>query len=183
MNEQNGQELQDEIIIEKIILIRGIKVMIDSDLAMLYGVTTKRLNEQVKRNSARFPSDFMFQLTTEEKEEVVAKCDHLKSLKFSPYLPSVFTEHGAVMLTSVLNSKRAIAVNIQIVRVFIKLRNILESHKEILNKLDKLQRDNIEQYRKILLIFEYLNKLEKTRESERSYKERKRIGFRRSEEK
>ncbi|MFH1936869.1 MAG: ORF6N domain-containing protein, partial [Bacteroidota bacterium] len=95
----------------------GVKVMIDSDLAELYGVTTKRLNEQVKRNAKRFPADFMFQLTEQEKQQVVANCDHLERLKFSPNLPHVFTEHGAVMLASVLHSGRAILVNIQFVRV------------------------------------------------------------------
>jgi hypothetical protein len=87
-----------EMIERKIFLIRGEKVMLDADLAALYGVTTKRLNEQVKRNRARFPNDFMFQLTEEEKAEVVANCDHLKRLKFSPALPYAFTEHGAIML-------------------------------------------------------------------------------------
>jgi hypothetical protein len=87
----------DEIVMTKILLIRGKKVMIDRDLAELYGVSTKRLNEQVKRNIKRFPADFMYQLTEEEKEEVVANCDHLKTLKYSPQLPYVFTEYGAVI--------------------------------------------------------------------------------------
>src|SRR5262249_59054362 len=86
---------------QAILVIRGEKVMLDSDLASIYGVTTKRLNEQVKRNPGRFPADFMFQLTEEEKAEVVANCDHLARLKFSPYLPYVFTEHGALMLANV----------------------------------------------------------------------------------
>jgi hypothetical protein len=107
--------IPDEIVIHKILLLRGKRVMIDKDIAELYGVTTKRLNEQVKRNKKRFPEDFMFQLSQEEKDEVVAICDHLKTLKFSPNLPFAFTEHGAVMLASVLNSDRAIEVNIQIV--------------------------------------------------------------------
>jgi len=89
--------IPDEIVINKILLIRGKKVMIDKDIASLYGVTTKRLNEQVKRNKKRFPNDFMFQLLQEEKDEVVANCDHLKNLKYSPNLPFAFTEHGAVM--------------------------------------------------------------------------------------
>jgi len=98
--------IPDEVIMNKIIIIRNLRVMIDSDMAELYGVSTKRLNEAVKRNLKRFPIDFMFQLTITEKEELVANCDHLKKLKFSPYLPFVFTEHGAVMLASVLNSER-----------------------------------------------------------------------------
>jgi hypothetical protein len=118
--------LPDELIMNKILIIRGIKVMIDSDLAELYGVTTKRLNEQVKRNSRRFPEDFMFRLTSKEKEEVVAICDHLERLKFSPNNPFAFTEHGAVMLASVLNSEKAILVNIQIIRVFNRMRQMLQ---------------------------------------------------------
>jgi len=89
--------IPDEIVINKILLIRGKKVMIDKDIASLYGVTTKRLNEQVKRNKKRFPNDFMFLLLQEEMDDVVANCDHLKNLKYSPNLPFAFTEHGAVM--------------------------------------------------------------------------------------
>jgi hypothetical protein len=124
--------IPDEVVMNKIIIIRGIKVIVDRDLAELYGLTTKRLNEQVKRNRKRFPEDFMFQLTQEEKTDVVANCDHLVNLKFSPNLPFVFTEHGAVMLASVLNSQRAIEVNIQIVRVFSRMRELLLTHKDIL---------------------------------------------------
>ena len=96
----NSFLIPDEVVINKILMLRGKKVMIDKDIAELYGVTTKRLNEQVKRNTRRFPEDLMFQLTQEEKEEVVANCDHLKNLKFSPNLPFAFTEHGAVMLAN-----------------------------------------------------------------------------------
>jgi hypothetical protein len=87
-----------EVIEQRILLIRGQRVMLDADLAGLYGTTTKRLNEQVKRNRGRFPEDFMFQLTKKEKAEVVANCDHLARLKFSPVLPNAFTEHGAIMV-------------------------------------------------------------------------------------
>jgi hypothetical protein len=97
-----------------ILVIRGEKVMLDADLAVLYGVTTKRLNEQVKRNRDRFPKDFIFQLTKREKREVVANCDHLKRLKFSPGLPYAFTEHGAIMLATVLNSPIAVKASIQV---------------------------------------------------------------------
>lgn len=89
--------IPDEVVMNKIIVVRGQKIMIDRDLAELYGVTTKQLNQQVKRNIKRFPEDFMFQLNEEEKTEVVTICDHLASLKFSPNLPYAFTEHGAVM--------------------------------------------------------------------------------------
>lgn len=104
-----------EMIEKKILMIRGEKVMLDADLSELYGVTTKRLNEQVKRNCERFPDDFMFQLTEEEKAEVVAICDHLKRLKFSPVLPYAFTEHGAIMLASVLNSPIAVQTSVLVV--------------------------------------------------------------------
>jgi len=119
--------IPDEVIINKIHVIRDQKVMIDSDIAELYGVTTKRLNEQVKRNSNRFPFNFMFELTKEEKNQLVANCDHLKKLKFSPVLPKVFTEHGILMLSSVLKSSTAIRVNIQIIRVFTRIREMLNS--------------------------------------------------------
>jgi hypothetical protein len=97
-----------ESIAAVIIQIRGQRVMIDADLAKLYGVTTKRLNEQIKRNRERFPLDFMFQLTSSEKSEVVAKCDHLAKLKFSPQLPYAFTEHGVIMAANVLSSEKAV---------------------------------------------------------------------------
>jgi hypothetical protein len=125
---------------QRILLIRGQKVMLDADLAGLYGVTTKRLNEQVKRNRARFPMDFMFQLTAEEKSEVVANCDHLSKLKFSPALPYAFIEHGAIMVASVLNTQRAIEVSVFVVRAFVKLREVLTSHKELAYKLSELKR-------------------------------------------
>jgi len=106
----------------RILTLRREQVMIDSDLAELYGVTTKRLNEQVKRNIERFPDDFMFQLNENEKKEVVAKCDHLNMIKFSHVNPYVFTEQGLYMLASVLRSLKAIEVNIFIIRTFKKLR-------------------------------------------------------------
>ncbi len=151
--------LPDESIMSKILLIRGKRVMIDKDLAGLYCVPTKRLNEQVKRNLKRFPEDFMFQITREEKEEVVAKCDHLKELKFSPNLPYVFTEHGAVMLASVLNSDRAIAVNIQIVRIFTRMREMILTNKEILLKLEQMERRVSDHDEQIEIVFEYLKQL------------------------
>ena len=177
MSEMNALIVPEEVIMSKILVVRGVKVMIDSDLAELYGVTTKRLNEQVKRNTKRFPEDFMFQLTGQEKQEVVANCDHLERLKFSPNLPYVFTEHGAVMLASVLNSDRAILVNIQIVRVFTKMRQLLETHSEILNKLEELQKKDIEQDRQILLIFEYIRQLEQAKQEVDDFKNRRQIGF------
>jgi len=120
-----------ERIERRILLIRGHKVIIDADLAELYGVQTKVLNQAVKRNKDRFPPDFMFQLTKQEKHEVVTICDHLQQLKFSPALPYAFTEHGAIMAASVLNSPRAIEMSVQIVRAYVKLREYLATHKVV----------------------------------------------------
>lgn len=127
--------------IESLILVlRGQRIILDTDLAALYGVTTKRLNEQVKRNSERFPTDFMFQVTSTEKQEVVAICDHLSTLKFSRTNPYAFTEHGAIMAASVLNTPRAIEVSVLVVRTFVKLRQTLAIHKEFRHKLAELER-------------------------------------------
>ncbi len=124
---------------QRILLIRGQKVIIDADLATLYGVTTKRLNEQVKRNRERFPLDFMFQLTAREKAEVVANCDHLVKLKYSAGYPYAFTEHGAIMAASVLNTKRAVEVSLFVVRAFVRIREILSTNKELAHKLSELE--------------------------------------------
>jgi len=125
---------------QRILLIRGEKVIIDADLAEFYGVPTRRLNEQIKRNKERFPEDFMFQLSADEKSEVVAKCDHLEKLKFSKALPYAFTEHGAIMVASVLNSPQAAEVSIYIVRAFVKLRQVISEHKELTRKISQIER-------------------------------------------
>ena len=169
--------IPDEVVINKIFIIRGKKVMIDKDIAGLYGVSTKRLNEQVKRNKKRFPIDFMFQLTKEEKDEVVANCDHLKTLKYSPNLPFVFTEHGAVMLASILNSDRAIEVNIQIVRIFTQIREMLLTNKDILLKLEQIEKKVTGHEADIKIIFSALKQL-----LTQPPKPRTRIGFRRNGE-
>lgn len=135
--------------------VKGEKVMLDTDLAAIYGVETKLLNRAVKRNLDRFPKDFMFQLTQEEWDSLRFQIGTLKkagSLRFQnntlessqrgkhrKYLPYVFTEHGAVMLASVLNSPQAIAASVQVVRVFIKLREILATHKQLAHKLQELE--------------------------------------------
>ena len=124
---------------QAILFIRGEKVILDADLALIYGVSTKRLNEQVKRNGSRFPDDFMFQLTSEEKAEVVANCDHLSRLKFSPNLPHAFTEHGTIMAANVLNSERAVQASVEIVRAFVRLRLVLASNSELSRRLDELE--------------------------------------------
>ena len=116
---------------QKIFLIRGQKVMLDMDLADLYGVSTKRLNEQVKRNRRRFPKDFMFRLTVGEKAEVVAICDHPVKLKFSPNEPFAFTEHGAIMAANILNSKRAIEMGLLVVRAILEVIKQLMAQPEL----------------------------------------------------
>lgn len=131
--------IPSENIASRILLLRNQKVLIDADLSALYGTTTKRLNEQVKRNIERFPKDFMFQLTNPEKEEVVANCDHLSKLKFSKINPNAFTEYGAIMAASILNTPRAIEMSVLVVRTFVKLRQMISTHKELSHKLIELE--------------------------------------------
>ncbi|MFH1362444.1 MAG: ORF6N domain-containing protein [bacterium] len=117
-----------------IIELRGEKIILDRDLAKIYGVSTKRLNEQVKRNLERFPADFMFQLTEEEKDEVVAICDHLSQLKFSPQLPYAFTRNGANMLSAILKNPAAVRRSIQIMRAFSVLEEMMGKKRKTLTK-------------------------------------------------
>lgn len=160
-----------EKISSAILIIRGKKVMIDSDLAELFGVKTFRLNEQVKRNNHRFPEDFMFQLTAEEKQEVIANCDHLEKLKFSRTNPYVFTEHGTIMLANVLNTSIAVETSILIVRAFIKLRELLSTHKELERKILNLESKYDKQFE---LIFKAIREL---MHQEQLDKNRPRIGY------
>lgn len=157
---------------KRILTIRGLKVMLDADLAELYGVTTKRLNEQVKRNQGRFPEDFMFKLTEQEKQEVVANCDHLSRLKYSQYLPYAFTEHGAIMAATVLNTSRAVGVSIYVVRAFVKLREILSDHKELALKLAELDKKVAMHDISIKNLVETIRQL-----ANPSEKKRRRVGF------
>ena len=129
-----------KIIADRILLIRGKKVIVDADLADLYGVTSKRLKEQVRRNISRFPNDFMFPLTVAEQAEVAANCGHLRNLKFSPIPPLAFTEHGALMAASVLNTRRAVEVSLYVVRAFVRLRELFVEHKDVAAKLMLLER-------------------------------------------
>jgi phage regulator Rha-like protein len=164
--------IPDEVIMDKILLIRDQKVMIDSDLAELFDVPAKRLNEQVKRNIKRFPPDFLFQLNIEEKEKVVANCGHLRKLKFSPHLPYVFTEHGAVMLANNFKSDRAKQASVRIVEIFIKMREMIQMNKELLLKMEKLEQTVISHDEKIAKVFRYLKKFIEIQE-----KPRKQVGF------
>ena len=158
---------------QRILLIRGEKVIIDADLAEFYGVPTKRLNEQVKRNKDRFPEDFMFHLSSDEKAEVVANCDHLSKLKYSKALPYAFTEHGAIMAASILNSPRAVEVSVFIVRAFIKLRQVIAEHRELAQKISQIERGLAHHDEQIILLVKAIKKL---MEPEPPPKKR-RIGF------
>ena len=143
--------------IEKTILqIRGQKVMLDSDLALLFGVQTKVLNQAVKRNLDRFPEDFMFQLTSDEKGEVVTNCDHLQNLKFSSVCPHAFTEHGAIMVATVLNTPRAVEASLAVVRAFVKLREMVATHKDLAEKLYAMEQKYDEQFR---VVFDAIRQL------------------------
>lgn len=145
-----------ERIERSILLIRGEKVMLDADLAEIYGVTTKVLNQAVKRNAIRFPEDFMFQLTEREKAEVVTNCDHLVRIKFSPHLPFAFTEHGALMLANVLNGERAALTSVQVVRAFVRLRQMLASNAELSRKLAALEKKYDAQFK---IVFDAIRQL------------------------
>ena len=138
-----------EEVAPRILNIRGHNVILDTDLARMYGTTTKALNQAGKRNAGRFPAEFMFRLTNEEKQEVVTNCDHLERLKFSPALPYAFTEHGAIMAASVLNTPRAVEVSVIVVRTFLKLREMLASHKDLARKLDALERKYDAQFKTV----------------------------------
>ncbi len=155
----NDNIIPVEVIENKIFLIRGKKVMIDADIAELYGVTTKKLNQQVKRNRERFPGDFIIQLDLQEKLEVVTNCDHLKKLKYSPNLPFAFTEHGVIMLAAILNSSRAVEASVHVVRAFVRLREILSTHKELAEKVKQLELTIEKHDEQIIAIFEAINQL------------------------
>jgi phage regulator Rha-like protein len=128
-----------EKIENRILLVRGRRIILDTDLAELYGVMTKRLNEQVKRNRKRFPEDFMFQLSMKEKSELVANCDRFANLKHSSSMPYAFTEHGAMMTANILNSEKAIDISVFIVRAFVRIREMLETSAKFAAKLKELE--------------------------------------------
>ena len=163
----------EEFISRRIYLIRGVRVMLDFDLAFLFGVETRVLKQAVRRNPLRFPKDFMFILTKKEWKELITICDNLpSSVRYSPALPMAFTEQGIAMLSSVLNSERAIAVNIQIIREFVKMRQMISSHKEMLHKLAEMEKSVQDYDEKIILIFQTIKEL-----LEPEIKNRKPIGF------
>lgn len=157
-----------------ILFIRGQKVLLDNDLAMIYGVKTKRLNEQVRRNIERFPDRYMFQLTEEEKDEVVANCDHLEVLKYSNVLPYAFTEHGAIMLSTVLSSPNAVNASIAVIDAFVKLHKTLQDHQKIWLKLDQIEKRFAGEINYVIGLLESIDEAKNT--------PRPRVGFLRGDE-
>lgn len=168
----------DEAIMSKIYVVRGYKVMIDRDLAGLYGVETKRLKETVRRNLTRFPEDFMFQMSKAEFENWRTQFASSNSLKMGlRHLPYCFTEQGATMLSCILSSERAIKVNIQLIRIFSRMREALLTHKDILLQLEKIEQRLLGHDEQIQTIFHYLKQL-----IDPPQPARQRIGFRRNQE-
>ncbi|RJQ48975.1 MAG: ORF6N domain-containing protein [Nitrospiraceae bacterium] len=166
--------IPQEVVESKILFIRGKKVMLDKDLAALYGVETKMLNRAVKRNWERFPDDFLFQLTKEEVENLRFHFG-TSSWGGQRYLPYVFTENGIAMLSSVLTSKRAVQVNIQIMRTFTKIREMLASNTELAKKIEALEKKYDAQFK---IVFDAIRQLITPPEAKK-----KKIGFLREREK
>ena len=172
--------IPQEVLISKIHEIREQKVMLDSDLAELYGVETKALKQQVKRNLDSFPEDFMFELTKEEFE-ILRSQNVTSSWGGTRYTPMVFTEHGVLMLSSVLKSTQARQVNIQIMRLFTKMREMIAGHQEIFKQLEEIRNSVKGHDDRLELVFEYLKQFEESKQQEFDQENRKRIGFKREE--
>ncbi len=169
-----GKLIIHKVIEQKIFVIRGKKVIVDRDLAELYGVETKHLNRQVRRNIDRFPEEFMFQLTENEKKELVTNWHQFKPLKHSYVLPYAFTEHGVTMAAMVLNSDTAIRVSVFIVKTFIKLREIIATQKELMTKFGELELRVDKHDKDILNLIRVIKELLEPKFEE---KPRRKIGF------
>ncbi len=180
--ENNKIVIAEEIIISKIHTIRGKQVMLAQDLAELYEVETRVVNQQVKRNIGKFPERYMFQLTKDEYNRLRSQFVTLKRGQHIKYLPYAFTEHGILMLSSVLNSERADKVNMLIIDTFVKLRELMFIHKDVVHQLEKVQNKLTEHDNQIMVIFEYLKQLEKAKQQELEQKNRPKIGFRKQKE-
>lgn len=165
--------IPDELVVNKIYFLRNHKVMLDRDLAELYSVETKRLNEQVKRNLSRFPEDFMFQLSEIEFQNLKSQFA-TSSWGGIRKLPYVFTEHGVLMLSSILNSEKAIQTNIQIIRIFTKIRQMLVDTTELSLDVEKIKKKIDNQGKNIELVFQYLDELLEKKDTK---KEREKIGY------
>ena len=170
--------IPEELILSKIYLIRGVKVMLDRDLAELYGVETRTLKQAVRRNIERFPDDFMFEMTKEEFENwrsqsVMSNSDK-QGLRHPPFC---FTNIGIPQLSTVLKSKTAIMINLQIMRVFNKIYEMMLAHKELFIKLDEIERKLTTHDDSIMMLFEYIKQFEEIKQQELEQKNRKKIGF------
>ncbi|MBC8315977.1 MAG: ORF6N domain-containing protein [Bacteroidales bacterium] len=181
MKKDDLQLVPEEVILSKIYLIRKTKVMLDTDLGVLYGVETKQLKRAVRRQEKRFPPDFMFELTRTEFENLRRQFG-TSSWGGARYSPMAFTEQGVAMLSSVLNSERAIHVNIQIIRIFTRMREMPLANKDIVEKLKHIEQKLANHNDKILLVFEYLKQREQAKQDEVEFDEREQIGFKRSNE-
>lgn len=169
--------MQLQVIQNKIYQVRGERIMLDFDLAEMYGVETRALKQAVRRNMERFPEDFMFQLSKPEWQQLITNCDNLpENIKFSPATPFAFTEQGVAMLSSVLNSKKAIEVNIAIIRAFVVLRQHLADYKDLKEEIAKLEKQMNTKFKDINQALNYLlNKDQK----EKDQANRNQIGFKR----
>ncbi|MCZ4224261.1 ORF6N domain-containing protein [Pedobacter rhodius] len=170
--------IPNEVIVNKIYLFRGVKVMLDSDLAELFGVENRHLKQQVRRNIERFPENFMFELTKEENEVLRSQFVILEQGKYSKYLPFAFSEHGILQLSNVLKSKQAVEVSIKIIDVFVQLRTMVLSNAEIRIEVEKIKKKVDNQDKNIEVIFRYFDEL-----LEQKAQPRKEIGYKISEEK
>lgn len=159
-----GPLIPFERIEESILLVRGKKVMVDADLAYLFGVTTRRLRAEVRKNFDRFPSDLMFELTAEERVEIAASCEHLGKLKSLPYVPFAFTEQGALMLAGVLDSRRAVRVSLHVVRTFARLGELMALNPKLARRLDALEEKHERQFKAVFdAIRPFIRYTERTR--------------------
>jgi len=178
MRQDNSQiTIAEEIIVSKIYNVRGKQVMLSHDLAELYQVETKVLNQQVKRNIGKFPGRYMFQITEDERERLRSQNVTLKRGQHIKYLPYAFTEHGILMLSSVLKSQRADNVNMLIIDTFVKIRDLMFMNKDVVHQLEKVQKQLSEHDKQLMAILSYLNESEKTKKAELEQKNRPRIGF------
>ncbi|MBS1638064.1 MAG: ORF6N domain-containing protein [Bacteroidetes bacterium] len=177
---ETAVSVPDELVMNKIYFIRGHKVMLDSDLAELYLVDNKQLKRQVRRNMDRFPADFMFELTKAEYDALRSQFGTLKRGEHSKYLPYAFTEQGVAMLSSVLNSKQAIQVNIRIMRVFTRIRQMLFDNTELRLAIEEIRKKTENNTKNIEVVFQYLDELIEKKEKP---KPRKAIGYKISKSK
>lgn len=173
----NEVTIPQEFIQTKIYQVRGHKVMLDRDLAELYDVRPTRLREQVKRNSDKFPEHFMFQLTEAETDSMVSQNAIPSKQHLGGYLPYVFTEHGALQLANVIKSNRATQVSIKIIETFVKMRELISTNQEILDKLNELETSDKKQGQQIEMIFRYIQELENSKKQKKEQEERAKIGF------